>query len=355
MKMGIIGLPLSGKTTVFNAVTGSSAAVGSYTGKKEANLASIKVTDERVDFLTGIYNPKRVTYAEMSFMDVAASESATERGVGFDADSLTLLRTADGLTGVVRAFDNPAVPLPPGGVDPRRDLENLIAELIVADLIVIEKRIARLVKERNTKTLEFALLERCKEALENEIPLRDLDMTVQERVLISPYSLLTLKPMLVVINISETDVGQAVDPELDKFCADRNLDMFTICGAIEMEIGEMEPDDRIEFLRDMGLDEPANERYVRAAYSALGLISFLTVGPTDVRAWPIRRGATALEAAGKIHSDIERGFIRAEVVAYDDFVEAGDMNEAKHRGKLRLEGKEYIVQDGDIMLFRFNV
>jgi len=354
MKMGIIGLPRSGKTAIFNAITGSSADVGTYSGKKDANVAAIKVRDTRVDFLTDVYKPERKTYAEVSFVDVAPSEAAADRRVGFDAHSLALLRATDGLTAVVREFENAAVPPLHGSVDPRRDLRDLTAELILADMLVLEKRLDKLVKE-HSKSLEREVIERCKAALEDEQPVRDIGLSVQEQQLVSPFALFTLKPWLVLANISESDIGRDDPAGLEPYCTEHAVERLDMSGELEMEIARMEPDDRDEFLRDLGFDEPAHQRYVRAAYRALGLITFLTVGAKDVHAWPVVRGTTAIEAAGKVHTDMARGFIRAEVVAYDEFAASGTMAEAKHLGKVRLEGKDYLVQDGDIILFRFNV
>jgi len=354
MKMGIIGLPHSGKTTIFNAVTCSSADVGSYSGKKDANLAVIKVHDSRVDFLAEVYKPERQTYAEVSFVDVAPSEAAADRQVGFDPHSLALLRATDGLTAVVRAFENPAVPPLHGSVDPRRDLEELNAELILADMIVLEQRLDKLVKE-HSKSLERKVIERCKTALDNEQPVRDIGLSVQERQLVSPFALFTLKPWMVLANISESDIGQEDPAGLGPYCAEHGIELFDMSGKLEMEIAQMAPEDRDEFLSDLGFDQPVHQRYVHAAYRALGLITFLTVGSKDVHAWPVVQGTTAIEAAGKVHTDMARGFIRAEVVTYDEFARAGSMAEAKQIGKVRLEGKDYIVQDGDIILFRFNV
>jgi len=354
MKMGIVGLPQSGKTTIFNAITGSSADVGTYGSQKEANLAVIKVHDERVDFLAEVYRPERKTYVEISFIDVAPSDAESDRNVGFDAHGLAMLRTADGLTAVVRAFEDPAVPPRHGIVDPGRDLDELAAELILADMIVIEKRLDKLVKE-HTKSLERDVLERCKATLDSEQPLRDIALSDQERQFVSPFAFLTLKPMLVLANISETDIGKPDPAGLETYCAEHDLELLAMCGALEMEISEIPPDERAEFLREMGIEQSAHDRYVRAAYSGLGLITFITVGSKDVHAWAVPEGTTAVEAAGKVHTDMARGFIRAEVVAYDDFAAAGTMAEAKHRGKVRIEGKEHVVHDGDIIFFRFNV
>jgi len=347
-------MPRSGKTTIFNAITGSTAEVGTYGIGREANLAVIQVHDERVDFLAKTYEPERKTYAEISFIDIAPTEGETEKHLRFDAHSLSLLRTADGLTAVVRAFENPAVPPLHGVVDPRRDLDDLTSELILADMIVLEKRLDKLVKD-HTQSVEREVLERCKAALDSEQPLRDISLSSQERQLVSPFAFLTLKPMLVLANISESDLGKVDPAGLEPFCTNHDLELLDMCGALEMEISEMSPDDRDEFIVEMGLEEPIRERYIRAAFHGLGLITFLTVGAKDVHAWAVTEGTTAVEAAGKVHTDMARGFIRAEVVAFDDFAAAGDMTEAKHLGKTRLEGKDYVVQDGDIILYRFNV
>jgi hypothetical protein len=354
MKMGIVGLPQSGKTTIFNAITGSSADVGTFGSQKAANLALIKVPDERVDVLAEIYEAERKTYTEISFIDVAPSDAECDRNVGFDAHSLSLLRATDGLTAVVRAFENPAIPPGHGSVDPVRDLDELTAELILADMLVVENRMKKLAKD-HMKSVEWNVLERCKVALESEQPLRDIALNDQEKQLVSPFSFLTLKPMLVLANISEADIGKPDPADLESYCAEHSLELLALCGELEMEISEIPADERVEFLREMGIEEPAHVRFVQAAYSGLGLITFITAGKPEARAWAIAKGSSAVEAAGKVHTDMARGFIRAEIVTYDDFVAAGSLAEAKHQGTVRVEGKERVVNDGDIILFLFNV
>lgn len=347
MKVGIVGFPHSGRTTVFNALTGLHAAVGGYGDPSKPNLGTIKVPDARIDRLRAIFSPRKTTFAEVVFVDFPGGE----RGGVLDQAMLVQMRDADALVQVVRGFADPARPEPP---DPVRDIQGFQGELILADLAILEKRAERLRKEKG-KEQEAELVERCTRALEAETPLRRIDLSAGDERALSGFGLLSRLPMMVVVNVGEADAAAPLAAPVQAALAAAGLTGLALCAQIEMEIAGLDTADRGAFLADLGLVEPARDRFIQAAYGLLDLISFLTSGEDEVRAWPIRRGTTAVRAAGKIHSDIERGFIRAEVVAYDDFVRLGSEAKCREAGKLRLEGKDYVVADGDIMHFRFNV
>jgi len=349
MKMGVAGFPGSGKTTIFNALTGLSAEVGpgsSAAGKP--NLGVIKVPDARVDRLSELFSPKKTTYAEMSFVDFPDPVGETRR---LDPKVITQMREVDALAHVVRAFTDPTQA---EDANPIRDLESLATELVVADLTIVEKRLERVRKEKG-KERERDLLARVVECLESEKELRHVDFLPEEETALSGFGLLSRKPRLVVLNVAESAVGQGVSPDLLEWTRAAGLDVLEISGKVEMELAELEPDERRAFEQDLGLAESARDRFIQASYSLLQLMSFLTAGEDEVRAWTIRRGDSALVAAGKIHSDIQRGFIRAEVMACADLLELGSEARCREAGKLRLEGKEYVVADGDVVHFRFNV
>jgi len=352
MQVGIIGFARSGKTTVFNALTGSEAAVGAF-GAREANIAVIKVPDTRVDRLAEIYKPKKKTYAEFEFVDIAPSES-TSAEKALDNAALTALKNADALVHVVRAFENVNVLHPHGALDPVRDCRALDEELRFDDLVIIERRTERLEKE-NRKDLEYELLCRCREYIENGQPLRTLALSAVEDKQISGYEFLSRKPLLLLGNYGEESIGKQNLAGLQTYAADTGLLLVEFCGEMEMEVARLPETERPSFRDELGLGEESRTRFLHAAYDMLGLVSFLTAGEKEVRAWTIGKGTRAVDAAGVIHSDIQRGFIRAEVVSYDDFMVDGSMVKAKEHGHVRIEGKEYIVQDGDIILFRFNV
>ncbi len=346
MKVGIIGLTKSGKTTVFNALTGSSAQTDTF-GVQKANLAVIKVPDERVDFLSSIYKPKKTTYAEISFVDVPGPSDTNASPLG-GTQTIDLIKGVDTLAVVVRAFDRTAGDV----VDPLKEFQAIESELIVLDLIVLEKKLERLEKEHKKGT-EYDLVKKCKSALDEEKPLRDLDLEEAETKPLSGFQLLSLKPVLIVANTGE---DASIDlMALKEFAAARGIPLVDFCGTIEMDIAEMSPEEQAEFLEGMGIAESARTKFIRAAYELSNLISFLTVGEDEVRAWTIKKGTLAPQAGGKIHTDIGRGFIRAEVISFEDFRAIGSMVKAKEAGKVRLEGKQYEVQDGDIINFRFNV
>ncbi len=353
MKVGIIGLARSGKTTIFNALTGSQAAVGAY-GSRDANVAVIKVPDERVDKLAEIHKPKKKTYAEFEFVDIAPNETGTDQKA-LDSNALTVLKNADALVHVVRAFADENVMHPRESVDPVRDCRDLDEELMLADLIIAERRIERLVKEQK-KDQEYELLCRCRDHIEGGQPLRLLELSTQENAKLTGFTFLSRKALMLVGNYGDGAIGEDDPSGLQAFAQEAGFAHVDFCGSMEMEIAELPEEERQEFRDDLGLGEGSRVRFIQAAYDMLGLMSFLTAGDPEVRAWTIPKGTRAVDAAGVIHSDIQRGFIRAEIVAYDDFMACGGaMAKAKEAGKVRLEGKEHIMQDGDIVLFRFNV
>jgi GTP-binding protein YchF len=349
MKMGIAGFPGAGKTTIFNALTGLDAEVGlgsSASGKP--NLGTIKVPDERVDRLSDLFSPKKTTYAEISFVDFPDPPGETGR---LDPKVLTQMREVDALAHVVRAF---ADPTQPDAADPLRDLESFATELVIADLSIVEKRLERVKKEKG-KERERDLLAKIVAWLEEEKEVRDLELLPEEETALAGFALLTRKPRLVVVNVSEDEVASGVPADILEHTRAAGLDVVLISGKVEMELAELEAEERRAFEQDLGLEQSARDRFIQASYGLLDLMSFLTAGEDEVRAWTIRRGDSALIAAGKIHSDIQRGFIRAEVMPYEALLELGSEARCREAGKLRLEGKEYVVGDGDIVHFRFNV
>ena len=351
MKVGLVGFAGAGKTTIFNALTGLTAEVGGYGAREKANVGVIKVPDPRVDRLAEIYNPKKKTFAEISFIDVAGPQEADRSETGLDPKLVQHMREAEALVHVVRAFDNPMLLQE---ADPARDIRAFDDELILTDMVQIENRIARLKKEKDS-TREREFLERLKAALEEERPLRDVELAQEELALIAGFRFLSLKPVLLLLNTSEERAAEGAPADVAELAASKKLSLIAMPGKAEMEIAELDPEEQREFLADLGVSEPARDRFIRAAYELLDLISFLTVGEDECRAWTISRGTTAQKAAGKIHSDIERGFIRAEVIRFEDLVELGSEARCREQGKLKLEGKEYIVRDGDVINYRFNV
>jgi GTP-binding protein YchF len=361
MDVGIIGLAQSGKTTVFNAVTRGRAQTG-FGGGHEPNIAVVKIPDTRLDTLTAMYKPKKHTPAEIRYVDFPAGFSREGPGGQF----LGQLRTVDALIHGVRAFEDPAVPHPEGSVDPARDIAALDLELAFADLALIERRLERLAAElrsqkageRGAGEREQALLLRLKSALENEQPIRTLGLSEDDERLIAGFRFLTQKPLLLVLNIGEEGIPERASLEAgwrERYTLP-HTDVAVLSGRLEMELLDLTPEEALEYRRDLGLEEETGlDRAIRLSYALLGLISFFTVGPDECRAWTVEQGATAPRAAGKIHSDLERGFIRAEVIRYEDLVAAGSEAEAKKRGLMRTEGKSYIVQDGDVLHILFNV
>ena len=344
MKVGLIGHRGAGKTTIFNMLTGLQAQTGGFGGKEEIHLGVIKVPDARIDKLSQIFKPKKTTYAEIRFTDFPPSEG--EGNLKSNQALVTQMREVDAITLVLRDFG--------AGANPIKELNDLMTEMILADLAVVENRRSRLKKEK-ARPQEEALLDRCSEALENEVSLRTLSFSADEENLASGFGFLSRKPVLVIFNQSEEQAGQSLSSSYQEELDRRQLQGLALAGKVEMEIAQLDENDRTAFLREIGIEEPARERFIRASYALLNLISFFTTGEDEVRAWTITQGAVARKAAGKIHSDIERGFIRAEVVPYDEFVIYGSDAKCKEAGKLRLEGKDYLVKDGDIIHFRFAV
>jgi ribosome-binding ATPase len=345
VKVGLTGFSGSGKSTVFSALTG----LRPDPGDRRAQMGTIKVPDPRVDFLAGVYSPKKVTYAEVTFVDFPPARDAQKRSV-LDQEAVTALRDADALVEVVRGFPDLA------GVEatPLEDIAAFDSELVLADLAQVEKRAERCRKEKG-KERELALLGRLQEHLEAEKPLRILDLAPEERSELAGFAFLSLRPLLVVLNVPEAEVATPLPDAIRQRARAAGGAAMVLSAQVEAEVAELEAADRSAFLADLGLKESARDRFIRASYGLLDLISFLTAGEDECRAWPIRRGTGARKAAGRIHSDIERGFIRAEVMAYDDFVQHPSEAKCREAGKLRLEGKDYVIQDGDIVHFRFAV
>ncbi len=346
MKVGLIGRRGSGKTTIFNMLTGLEAEVGGYTGggKAEIHLGVIKVPDERIDRLSEIFRPKKTTYAEIRFTDFPATQET--ENVKAAGDLLAQMREVEAMALVLRDFGPDANPL--------KDLADVLAEMILADLAVVENRLAKLKKEKG-KEQEALLMGRCLKVLESEQALGSLPLSADEENLIAGFGFLSRKPLLALFNTADERAGKPLPTAYEEELKRRAIQGFALAGKLEMEIARLSEADREAFLRESGIAEPARARFIRASYALLELISFFTTGKDEVRAWTIRRGTPAKNAAGKIHSDIERGFIRAEVVRYDDFIALGSEAKCREAGKLRLEGKDYVVEDGDIVHFRFNV
>jgi ribosome-binding ATPase len=357
MKTGIIGLSSVGKSTLFHLLTGQSTPPG---GRAEARVGIARVPDARVDALARIFNPKKTTYATVEYVDVPG----VAKGEGAALVDLPALRGVDALLHVVRAFASEVVPHPDGSVDALRDAKMLELELILADLTAVDRRLEKLdanIKKANKSedVAERALFQKMKEHLETERPLRELELSDEERRRLRNYSLLSEKPVLVVANVGEGEVKDAQAllerSGLASFAARPHVGLSSVAAPIEAEMADLSPEDARAFREDLGLAEPGLDRVIRTSYALLGLVSFLTAGEDECRAWTIRKGTRAQAAAGAIHSDIERGFIRAEVVSFDDLVAAGSLAACRDKGTLRLEGKEYEVRDGDVINFRFNV
>jgi GTP-binding protein YchF len=358
MRIGIIGLPQVGKTTLFNLLTEAGASTG-FGSKDKANVGVANVPDERIDYLSSIYQPRKTTYAQIEFIDIAGFGPGNN---GRDTrEFLSALQNVDALVQVVRAFDSDMVPHVLGEVNVMRDVDLLQSELVLTDLALLETRLERLSKGRvkgNGTKADLELLEKCRAHLEAEEPLTQVEFTEDEAALLRQYTFYTAIPMVLAVNLDEGQLAADANgrqAQLTAWAAERGMPVIPICGKLEEEIIALAPEERAPFLADLGLEETGIARLARTVYRHLGLISYFTVGKDEVRAWTIKAGTNARQAAGKIHSDIERGFIRAEVVGYEDFKEAGTMNRVKEKGLCRLEGKEYIVKDGDIISFRFNV
>jgi len=358
MRLGIIGLPQSGKTTIFNALTRGDQPTVSGGGRFEVHTAVVDVPDPRVDALSAMYEPKKTTYAKVTYADIAGLEagSGISGSAGITGALLNQLAQLDAFLLVVRAFEDETVPHPAGSVDAQRDLDAMLGEFTVNDQIAVERKLERLAEERKKgggrdKTViekEFELFERLRDRLETEETLRGLDLTPEEEKTLSGFGFLTVKPLLAVLNH-----GEGEDPPPLEIPDGARL--VTLMGRLEMDLAQLEPEEASEFMADFGIEEPSLNRMIRESYDLLGVISFFTVGDDEVRAWTVRVGATAPEAAGAVHSDLQKGFIRAEVIGVEDLLALGGMNEAKAKGKLRVEGKEYRVKDGEIVHVRFNL
>ncbi|HEY5729233.1 MAG TPA: redox-regulated ATPase YchF [Anaerolineales bacterium] len=349
MKLGIIGLPQSGKTTLFNALTRGDAPTSASAGRFEVHTAVVDVPDERVTKLSAMFNPKKTIYARVTYADIAGLEAGSAKS-GISGQLLNQLAQMDGFILVVRAFESGLVMHPSGTVDAKRDVESMLGELLLNDLVAVERKVEKLADEKKKGGTDKAVNERqtvlftrLLEALNENTPLRKLEYTLEEEKELSSYGLLTRKPVLVVFNMGESQ--SAPQMELD-------VPSVALMGKLEMELAQLPAEDAVMFMQEYGIKELSLNKMISLSYDLLKVQSFFTVGEDEVRAWETKIGATAQESAGEIHTDLMRGFVRAEVVAYEDLISLGSMNEAKAKGKFRLEGKEYIVKDGDIVHIR---
>ncbi len=359
MELGIVGLPFSGKTTLFCTITGQEPTA---THKLEAHRGVVKVPDSRLDHLVEIFQTPKKIYTTIEYIEVGGLEKDAAHGKGFDPQFLAILKNTNALCLVLRSFEDEYYPHPEGSIDPVRDLQIVESEFILSDLAIIENRLSRLTKQiQQSKSEEDIrekdLLENFKQNLEQEIPLRELDISPDDRTRIRGYQFLSAKPLLIVVNYAEGDITREdeIISLLAAYPSKKNIGLTGLCAKIEFEISQLETSDKKIFMQEMSITEPASHKLIRKSHDLLGLISFFTHNQNECRAWTVPKGATAQKAAGAIHTDMERGFIRAEVIAYHDFIEQGSIAACREKGLLRLEGKDYLVQDGDIVTVRFNV